>query len=261
VTSFAQGIFALIVVIEFNACTLAGTIFETGTIGPTGITRNELLSQQVPGTNVSNEVFVAARFTLLRPALTTRVGGHFVGGFSTNSLFGAIVHLEDESDVPDSDDLSSSDVIGTTVLTFPDPSDEIFGDLSVRLEPGLYAVIFGSDLFGTDGVGAAVRNGIDHGTQSYFAWQPGSSSWHELDSFFANHRFVVEGSIIPEPTTATLIGFLLLSQLSRRRPRQSRRINGSFLLILCQRKGWKLRRLIRRTLLATNVEKVTCHQI
>ena len=97
--------------------------------------------------------------------MTTRIGGHFVGGFSETDFFGAIVGLTDSLDFPDSLDLSTPDVISASTLTFPDTSDEVFGGLSVNLQPGWYALVFGSGLFGTDGRGSAPKNNIVKGSR------------------------------------------------------------------------------------------------
>ena len=104
-------------------------------------------------------------------------------------------------------------------MTFPSPSAEVFGNVSVSLNPGWYAVVFGSGLFGTGGIGAAVRNGADIGNPSYIAFDP-NLGWFNLDifqDFFDNNRFVVKGSFVPEPSTFSLVLPTLLGLY--RRPR------------------------------------------
>lgn len=196
--------------ILFSGNLFAETVYESGFLGETGI---PFLSP-VPGTGVDPNVYVGVRFEVDDPVLTTRIGGHFVGHpFNlSNEFFGALIQLEGETDFPDSEDFSSEDVLGVTTLIFPNPSDEVFGKLSATLDPGWYAVVFGSGLFGKSAVGATLRNGLDDGPQTYIAWQPGTE-WRELGSFFDNHRFVVEGRIIPEPSTGSLT-FLSLAFLS-----------------------------------------------
>ncbi len=132
----------------------AATIFESGTLGPTGIPRGV-----VRGANVSASVFNGVRFELSVPVITTQVGGHFVGSVgTTDTLFGAIVKLVDENDFPDSGDLSTPDVLGATKLALPEPSAEVFGNLSLTLNPGWYALVFGSGHFGAIGDGAMPLN-------------------------------------------------------------------------------------------------------
>jgi len=118
--------------------------------------------------------------------------------------------LDDESDFPDSGDLSTPDVLGSTELTFPVPSAEVFGDLNLTLEPGWYALVFGSGLFGTSGNGAAPRNNT--------AFQPDSGvQWINITGAFSNQRFVVQGQIVPEASTVVLVSMMSPFIIFRRR--------------------------------------------
>ena len=113
------------------------------------------------------------------------------------------------------EDLSTNDVLANTMLTFPESSAEVRGDLRLTLQPGWYALVFGSGLFGASGRGAAVRNNLDINNPSYIISQqviPGDG-WINLEVFpiepEGNLRFVVEGAIIPEPSTQILLGMTL----------------------------------------------------
>jgi hypothetical protein len=188
----------------------ADTVFESGTLGPTGIAFGAPGSGTAPGSSgVNPDVFSGVRFQLLQPVRTTRVGGHFVHDSRTsNTFFGAIVTLDSATDFPNSVDLSTPDVVGHTMLTFPDPSAEVFGDLEVFLDPGWHALVFGSGLFGAAGSGAAVLNNPDIGNPSYIAVQPCcGSEWINLSPVFRNFRLVVEGKIVPEPSTLGVLSF------------------------------------------------------
>src|SRR5262245_59463294 len=88
-------IFALIVR-PFAAS--AETIFESGTLGPTGFTWADLENQTPQGTNVNSAVFTGVRFQLANPVLTTQVGGHFVQRFAGSTFFGALVKLDGPDD-------------------------------------------------------------------------------------------------------------------------------------------------------------------
>lgn len=200
------------------SCAFADVLFESGTLGPTGVTWDDLLAETVGGTNISPVVFTGVRFELSQPAFTTQIGGHFLQrpGSDPNgdgSFFGAIVALDDENDFPDSGDLSTSDVLGSTLLTFPNPSAEVFGNLNLSLDPGWYALVFGSGLFGTTAGGAAIRNNPDIGNPVYIGWQPGAVlGWSNLiNPIFRNHRFVIQGFVVPEPLAIDLIAVALLS--------------------------------------------------
>ncbi len=189
--------------------TQGATIFESGTLGQTGLSFADFGSAGGPsGSGVEEDVFSGVRFELSQPVRTSRVGGHFVvAPNSDTSFFGAIVRLDSFADLPDSEDLLTDDFLGMTTLEFPTTSTEVFGELELLLDPGVYALIFGSGLFATSGNGAAVLNNPDIGSPSYIAKVPGSG-WIEVGSLpgpFMDYRLVVEGEIVPEPATYMLV--------------------------------------------------------
>jgi hypothetical protein len=192
----------------------AEILFESGTLGPTGIYINEIGGGVDPaGAVVSDFVFDGVRFEIMKAAITTRIGGHFVADPRHNdSFFGTIVRLDNAMDFPDSGDLSTPDVLGTTLLTFPNPSAEAFGDLEIHLDPGWYALLFGSGLFGASGSGAMPLNNSDIGSPMYIGFQPWAGvGWGNLDPVFNDYRFVVEGLFVPEPSASVLIAMLASS--------------------------------------------------
>lgn len=208
----ASALALLAFVAALNGAASAAILYESGTLGPTGIPRNEIAG----GSNVNPVVFVGARFHLDQPVNTSQVGGHFVRNTGANgSFFGAIIALENENDFPDSGNLSTPDVVGATLLTFPEPSNEVFGTLAKPLPPGWYAIVFGSGLFDATGSGVALNNGLDIGEPEYIGWQPGAvNGWGNLiNPIFRNFRFVIQGHIVPEPATVVLALVPLLSLL------------------------------------------------
>lgn len=103
------------------------------------------------GTSVFDRQFVGAKFFVDAPTETTRIGGHFT---KTLDIFGAVVRLSSAADFPDSPDLSTPDVLGAARIVSFGPDFEIGTDffstqLSVPLERGWHALVFGSGLFGT----------------------------------------------------------------------------------------------------------------
>jgi hypothetical protein len=206
----------------------ANVIFESGTLGPTGLTFDDFDGgmPEPSGAFVSDFAFTGVRFELTQPVATTRVGAHVViDPGHDDSFFGAIVRLNSATDFPNSGDLSTPDVLGERLLAFPDTSTEVFGDLALSLEPGWYALVFGSGLFGATGRGAAVANNPDIGSPSYIAFVP-NSQWVDLSTLpgpFANFRLVVEGNIVSEPSAFVAIPFMLLSLLCARKA--ARRFN------------------------------------
>jgi hypothetical protein len=182
----------------------AATIFESGTLGPIGVTYADL-GGTVPGTNISSTVFAGVRFEVTQPAVISKVGGHFVERFA-GTFFGAIVKLNDATDFPDSIDLSTADLLGKTTLIFPNPSTEVFGDLNLSLNPGWYALVFGSGLFGATGQGGTVENGSDIGSPTYISYHLGDPSWSvPINPIFRNYRYVVLGELVPEPNSFVIL--------------------------------------------------------
>jgi hypothetical protein len=187
----------------------AGTIFETGTLGPTGVSAYDVSLGNPPGINISRNVFSGVRFHLSSPAITTEVGGHFAGPYSdADTFFGAIVRLTGEDDFPDSEDFSTPDVLGATLLHFTEPSSEVYGDLSLELDPGWHALVFGSGLFGAEGHGAAVLNNIHRGEPSYIGLQA-DVGWGSRDLQLGKW-YAVNGTLVPEPAAAMWVVLLVL---------------------------------------------------
>lgn len=228
---FAVPILVVAVALIFTASkATAATIFESGTLGPTGVLYADL-GDAVPGTNVKDSVFVGVRFQLNQRAVTSEIGGHFVAS-SSGTFFGAIVELDDGNDFPDSQDLVTPDVLGHSLLTFPDPSDEVFADLSLELDPGWYALVFGSGLFGATANGGAVRNGADIGDPTYIVALPTGTGWHDLTFSLPNHRFVVQGEIVPEASGIALASLATLLVLIRARTWKATRSPSSSVSII-----------------------------
>jgi len=190
------------------------TLFESGTVGTTDISWQDVSGQVVLGENVNSHAFNGVRFELTQPVVSTQVGGHFVGSNSNTTFFAAIIELDNASDSPDSVDLSTPDVLGTTLLTAPQLSDEISGNLSLALDPGWYALVFGSGLFGANGAGAALLNNSDIGTPDYIGFLTGFG-WGER---LPGKRFFVNGNVVPEPISIVLASISSLFLLARRMP-------------------------------------------
>lgn len=193
---------------------LAAILYESGTLGSTGVTWSDVENQAVLGANISMFAYNGVKFQLTQPVLTTEIGGHFVAPVG-GTFFGALIALDNEADFPDSGDLSTADVLGHALLPFPTSSAEVFGDLALSLNPGWYALVFGSGLFGATGRGAALLNNPDIDNPSYIGHQPLSGfGWGTLiNPIFRNYRFAVNGEVVPETTAfclSTIASCLLL---------------------------------------------------
>ncbi len=218
--SLQVAILAIILSLNTSGQTCADTLlFESSKLGQTGLTVQNMISQSIPGSNVSKYVFQGVRFHLDKPVVTTRIGGHFIANEGGGDFFGAIVCLAGDRDFPDSADLSTMDVLGTTQLTFPNPSKEVFGELNLNLDTGWFALIFGSGLFSTSGKGATVQNGTDVSSLSYLGWQPSGPylGWLDYSNSTLGHQFFLFGNVIPEPSTFALILIMAVSCLSTSR--------------------------------------------
>jgi hypothetical protein len=152
---------------------------------------------------------------------TTTIGGHF-GTYESPSgngqFFGGIVALTSAADLPDSIDLATPDVLATTRLTFPYPSADVSAPLTVTLNPGHYALVFGSGLFGATGYGGAKLN---NGTLGDPSWITTPNSDIQLPWADANiddgMRFFI--TAVPEPNAAALVAIATFAILAlRRRP-------------------------------------------
>ncbi len=179
----------------------AGLIYASATPSPTG--------GPASGPFVSPTQMWGVRFEVASTMTTATIGGHFArfNGFSApvgTTIFGALVALSSSTDLPDSNDLSTPDVLGSAELTIPsahNDSDIIDAPLSVTLTPGWYAVVFGTQSLihgGTAANGIAMDTNTDIGNPSYIALSPGTGGvWGDTskDGFY----FFV--TAVPEPSS------------------------------------------------------------
>jgi len=183
----------------FPVATDAAIIYESATMGPTS--QNE-------GLYLGHDQFLGTRFHITEKVQVTSIGGHLEG---RGPLFGAIISLSSTTDLPKGSPLNSSEIVASTVFNVPLPDCDFRTPLSVTLEQGYYGLIFGSDLLGAPNG----HGGMPYGGQeilpgaSYFYWiiLPNSSvgAWYtQTNSRYP--RFVVEGTVVPEPATLLFIG-------------------------------------------------------
>lgn len=208
---------SMLLLMGFASHVDAGIIFESGTLGETGVTWQQALDEEVPAVSVSDTVYTGVRFELTQPVAVSQIGGHFFSP-SGGDFFGAIVALDDENDFPDSGDLSTPDVLGHTELAFPLASKEILGELDLHLNSGWYAIIFGSGLFDMSGAGGMPINNTNTSDPAYLIFQPKSGvDWVNFTSLDKIHRFVVRGRVVPEPTAITYVSLACLVFLIHRK--------------------------------------------
>lgn len=190
----------------------AVVIYESASLGPIG---------QGGGFDADGDQFLGSRFSITDTVQVTAIGGHISLAAGIGDLFGAIVSLAGPNALPSGNPFDAT-TLASTVFTLSPPSSDVLIPLSVMLDPGDYAVIFGSGQLGaTGGFGVMPGNNSDlpAGVDSYFFWT--GTNW--TNGGFNNVRFLVEGSLIqntiPEPVTATLglMGLATLGLATRRR--------------------------------------------
>lgn len=166
--------------------------------------------------------FLGVRFQVPSPVVTTRMGGIFFGG--TGDIFGAIVALSSPTDLPDTTNLSSPDVLAHTLIAQGPPNADTSGPISIALTPGSYALVYGGGLFGSPSNALAFvpRISTEVGVPSYIFYTSPNSSWSVGGN--SNVRFFIEAQSVPEPSGLVLAGISALGLLAagwrrcRRRP-------------------------------------------
>ncbi len=110
------------------------------------------------GVAVTGFFYTGWRFQVTNgPLQTIDIGAHFSGNGGA-SMFGAIVQLTGPQDSPDRFDLTSSDVMGLTLINGPSgfTSQERSAPMDITLQNGWYLVIFGAGAFGASSNGGGM---------------------------------------------------------------------------------------------------------
>jgi len=173
-------------------------LYESATLGPTGINGGATI-----GHTTTNSWQLGCRFSLTETAQITAVGGH-IGNFSLDNghldpdaeIYAAIVELDSPSSFP-SFLPSEIETHALAAVTFiPGDTSASSADLrvplSILLEPGNYALIFGTGLFGVDGMAAMALNNPVLPGASFFSGLT-SDHWNPTSTDPQDMRFVVEG--------------------------------------------------------------------
>lgn len=157
-------------------------VYESAEMGPIG---------QSTGAALGSTSYVGVRFQLLGTTTVDRVGAHIGRGvLPEGTVFGALVQLSGPSDFPDTGNLSTPDVLRTTILTLPAGSDEVVEKFApATLGAGWYAAVFGSGLFGASGSGFVPMNNPQYGTPSYIGRFDPNTTWQNIGN--SDMRFVV----------------------------------------------------------------------
>jgi hypothetical protein len=200
-------------------------LLESATLGATGLNW---------GVSITEAQFVGWRFEIDTPLQVEAIGGHLLifPDVGNGQIFGALIRLASIDVFPAGDPFTPEETVATVVFQPPFPSAEVLVPLSVALEPGAYALVFGSDLFGATGNGG-IPNSSDQADippttiDSYiFYGIPGPSQppiWR--GPLASQMRFLVSGTTpAPVPalgpaglgTLAVLLGLTLMRTVQRR---------------------------------------------
>lgn len=150
--------------------------------------------------------YLASRFTLSQTSAITAIGGNiFLFPWLDNELFGAIVALSSAPSALPSflPSQLSSNTLAYTTFSPPTASSDFRTPLSVTLNAGTYALIFGAGQWDTSGWGSMPFAGQSNlPGSSYFSGHLFTNAW--FDGGVTRMRFVVEGSVSPVPLPAAL---------------------------------------------------------
>jgi hypothetical protein len=227
---FRRKVAGLLVLFAVGVPASGGVLYQTATMG-------------VPssaGLSITQLQFLGARFTLNSSSVISDIIGE-IGSFGGGNpeMFMALFQLSGPDTFP-------SNVVGTPFANAPlysttfnasSPGGDISFPVSLSVQPGTYAVVFGTGLFGASTAGTA-GGYMPFGVSSGNVVQPGAdlitwyddtgaqnsslAKWHNGTN--QGERFVVQGDTTPEPGSALLIGsgitaMALLRSRRRRHPR------------------------------------------
>ena len=132
------GVLLGILLIGMTPLTAASfSIYESVPLGP-------LAPNGDPPPVIVADQFLGVKFHVSTPVMTGSIGGYFAPysrGVEAD-IVGAIVRLDGPHDFPKSFDLTTSDVLGKTLIHISEPAMDFAGDLTLTLTEGWYAVVF-----------------------------------------------------------------------------------------------------------------------
>ncbi len=166
------------------------TLFQTATLGEIG-------QPPAGGWVISDRVYLGAKFTVPELLTVRNFGGHLVADAEgeDSKIFAAIVPLAGDGFPPDFS-VADDAVFGTPVVA-PTASAEVVIAVDLELEPGRYAVIFGSGEFGADGRARMPGNDTNVLEPEYFFSDHDVPVWEDSDGpeDLDNARFFINGLV------------------------------------------------------------------
>jgi len=106
------------------------------------------------GLAVNDKFWQFHRFEVSSTVTLKNVGGVFSNGLGSIDVFAAVVRLTSSTDRPNSFDLTTPDLVGTTLVSIgPSGLGAVFeGTINLVLTPGWYALGFGTGAFGASSI-------------------------------------------------------------------------------------------------------------
>ena len=139
------GIFVLLATLLIGVTPFTATalpIYESAPNGPLATLGGPLPYGDLPPVVVESQS-LGVKFHVSKPVTTGSIGGYFGPyGSVASDIIGAIVRLHGPHDFPNSLDLTTKDVLGTTNVHVSTTAGNYAGDLSVNLTGGWYALVF-----------------------------------------------------------------------------------------------------------------------
>ncbi len=187
----------------------AGIIFESANGNDTNA-----------GVILSDSNWVYHNFNIEADIRISSIGGYFYGRGGDVNIFGAIISMSDQWDTPDSYNLSTPDLVATTLFTIGDTAQMYEGGLDLQLNSGWYAIAFGSGAFGADNIDFneyKLMSVFDNDMKpelTYVGIQEGNPLMapNQYSYQASNARFVISANSISVPESST-ISILILGLL------------------------------------------------
>jgi hypothetical protein len=216
----SQSLLIIFALIGLSFPSAAGTIlYQSATLGATGVLPGYVIFD-APGFATQ---FYGARFSLTQTSEVTAVGGHLGGG---GSVLASVLSLTGPTALPSGNPFDST-TLGSVLLAVPQASADIRAPLSLLLSPGYYGLVFSASSPSAPMSPTLISDNTPAPNASYFQFvgisiPPVSPEvWSNvLGGDLYNTRFVVEGNVVPEPTSFGLFLAGLIGVIAVSRPRK-----------------------------------------
>ena len=162
------------------------------------------------------------------PVQLEQVGASFYAINESDTFFAAIIAFDLGYDLPRGLPFEDGEVLGTTILQPGTNLTDALASISLTLNPGNYGIVIGTGLYGASGIGGMPNNNEDHIHSSYFRWSDIPMQTPEWAFAGDGYRFLINGQIIPEPSTALLVTAGLITLMLKMKRSHNKRLETTF---------------------------------